>query len=227
MNVLAFDTVASSCAITILQNHKILAEEQQFIDRGHAEILLPLIESTLAAANLSYHELDLLAVTIGPGAFTGIRVGLATARSLALACKVPLVGITNFAALAHAIPVSERAGRKILIVLETKRSDFYICVYDENLSVLVKPMTIDGGGLGLLIQKGTLLLAGDAIARALPFLQEPNLQIVKSTTKTYVDPAIVAELAVGIINSGVTLNKPLPFYLKPPDVKLPNMPSRV
>jgi tRNA threonylcarbamoyladenosine biosynthesis protein TsaB len=222
LNVLAFDTVTSSCAITIWKNHQILAEKQQFINRGHAEVLVPLIESALDAAKLSYQELDLLAVTTGPGAFTGIRIGLATARSLALVCKLPLIGITNFTALVHAIPKSERAGCKVLVVLETKRSDFYICLYDEDLSVLVEPKTIDGAGLGCLVQKGILLLAGDAIERALPFLQGPGLLVVKSAIKTYVDPAVVAELAVAIMGYGVALDKPLPFYLKPPDVNLPN-----
>ena len=222
LNILAFDTVTSSCAITIWRNHQILAEEQQFIDRGHAELLVPLIELALVAAKLNYRELDLLAVTTGPGAFTGIRIGLATARSLALVCKLPLIGITNFEALVHAIPESESVGCKILVVLETKRSDFYICLYDENRSVLVYPKIIDGVGLGLLVKKGILLLAGDAIERALPFLQRPGLQVVKSATKPYVDPASVAELAAGIMVCGVVQNKVLPFYLKPPDVNVPN-----
>ena len=222
LKVLAFDTATSSCAITIWQNHQILAEEQQFIDRGHAEVLVPLIETVLIQANLSYQELDLLAVTTGPGAFTGIRIGLATARSLAVVCNLPLIGITNFEALVNATPKPERLGCKILVVLETKRSDFYICMYDENLSVLVEPQTIDGSGLGLLVQKGTLLLTGDAIERALPFLRVPGLRVVKSTSEYYVNTGIVAELAAGIMGSGLVLEKPLPFYLKPPDVNLPS-----
>ena len=221
LNVLAFDTVTSSCAIKIWQNHEILAEEQVFIDRGHAEVLVPLIESALVSAKLSYQELDLLAVTTGPGAFTGIRIGLATARSLAIVCKIPLIGITNFEALVHATPKPDRVGRRILVVLETKRSDFYICMYDENLSVLVGPRTIGGAELGLLVQKGTLLLAGDAIERALPFLEVPGIQVVKPASKTYVDPAIIAELAVSMVSRGVALDKPVPFYLKPPDVNVP------
>jgi tRNA threonylcarbamoyladenosine biosynthesis protein TsaB len=224
LKILAFDTVTSSCAVTIWQNHKILAAKQKFIVRGHAEVLVPLIEAALEAAKLHYQDLDLLAVTTGPGAFTGIRIGLAAARGLAVACELPLIGITNFEALAHAIPECERVGSKLLIILETKRSDFYICLYDENLSVLVEPRTIEGAELGLLLQKGTLLLVGDATERARPFLQSTDLQVSTSRSKTHVDPAVVAELAEGIMNCGVSLNKPLPFYLKPPDVSLYNIP---
>ena len=217
----------SSCSVTVWQNHKILAREQKFLDRGHAELLVPLIEVALDSAKFCYQDLDLLAVTTGPGAFTGIRIALATARGLALACKLPLIGITNFEALAHAIPKSERAGCKVLILLETKRSDFYICLYDENLSVLVEPSIIEGAELALLVEEGTLLIAGDAMDRAWPFLQSPNLQVIKSNSKMYVDPAIVAELADGIMNCGAVVDKPLPFYLKPPDVNVPKTSLRL
>jgi tRNA threonylcarbamoyladenosine biosynthesis protein TsaB len=225
LKILAFDTVTSSCAVTVWQNHKILAREQKFLARGHAEVLVPLIEAALDAAKLRYQDLDLLAVTTGPGAFTGIRIALATARGLAVACELPLVGITNFEALAHAIPKSERVGCKVLVILETKRSDFYICLYDENLSILMEPRIIEGTELGFLVQKGTLLIAGDAMDRARPFLQSPDLQVITSGSKMYVDPAIVAELAADIMNCGVVLDKPLPFYLKSPDVNLPNIPG--
>ena len=225
LKVLAFDTATSSCSVTVWQNHKILAREQKFLDRGHAELLVPLIEVALDSAKFCYQDLDLLAVTTGPGAFTGIRIALATARGLALACKLPLIGITNFEALAHAIPKSERAGCKVLILLETKRSDFYICLYDENLSVLVEPSIIEGAELGLLVEEGTLLIAGDAMDRAWPFLQSPDLQVIKSNSKTYVDPAIVAELAADKMTYGVAQDKPLPFYVKSPDVNLPNVPG--
>jgi len=223
LKVLAFDTASTFCSIAVCQNQKILAEQQKILERGHAEVLVPLIEATLSEAKLSYRELDLLAVTTGPGAFTGLRIGLATARSLALACNLPLIGITNFEALANAIPKTERIGCKILIVLETKRSDFYMCLYDENLSVLLEPQTIEGPDLELLVKNGTLIIAGDAIKRALPFFTFSNVQIVETTSGSSVNPEIVAKLAECIISSGVDIDKPLPFYLKPPDVNLPKI----
>ena len=149
MNVLAFDTTASSCSIAVLQNKKPLAEKQKSLERGHAEFLVPLIEETLLEAKLSYQDLDLLAVTTGPGAFTGIRIGLATARSLAIACNLPLIGITNFDAIVNGISETERKGRKILVTLETKRLDFYVCLYNEDLSILIEPQTVEGSYLKL------------------------------------------------------------------------------
>ena len=226
MNVLAFDTTASSCSIAVLQNKKPLAEKQKSIERGHAEFLVPLIEETLLEAKLSYKDLDLLAVTTGPGAFTGIRIGLATARSLAIACNLPLIGITNFDAIVNGISETERKGRKILVTLETKRLDFYVCLYDEDLSILIEPQTVEGSYLKMLIKDVALIVVGDAKKRALPFLAFPEVKIIESTSVPYVDPAIVAKLAESILVSGVDIYKPLPFYLKPPDVTPANSPLR-
>jgi tRNA threonylcarbamoyladenosine biosynthesis protein TsaB len=220
LTVLAFDTATSSCAIALWQNGKVLAETQKFLERGHAEVLVPMIEGVLADAGLTYHDLDLLAVTTGPGAFTGIRIGLSTARSLALASKLPLIGISNFTALAEALPVSEKQGRKSLVVLETKRADFYACLCGEDLSLLADPQAVDEAGLCNLAGGGPLLLAGDATERALPLLAGTGLDIATSSAGTHVNPAIVAALANDIKNSGVAFEKPSPLYLKPPDVNM-------
>jgi|TARA_B100000315_G_C14553813_1_gene577168 tRNA threonylcarbamoyladenosine biosynthesis protein TsaB len=224
VTVLAFDTATSSCAITLWRNGDTVARAQQMLERGHAEVLVPMIEDVLAEAGLTYQELKLLAVTIGPGAFTGIRIGLATARALALASDLPLIGITNFAALAHAQAAAERKGRNILIVLETKRADFYACGYDENLSLIAEPQAIDGAGLlrlaGDMAGSGQLLLAGDCNDRAHKILQKMELDILISTSSNHVDPAIVAELAEAKFRSGTALDNPAPLYLKPPDVNM-------
>ena len=224
VTVLAFDTATSSCAITLWHEGEVLAEAQQMLERGHAEVLVPMIEAVLSEAGLTYRELDLLAVTIGPGAFTGIRIGLATARALALASDLPLIGVTNFAALAQAVPAEERQGRNLLIVLETKRADYYTCGYDENLSLIAEPQAIDEAGLIVLaasIASDTpLLLVGDCLERAHQVLQKLDLDILISSGGSHVDPAMVAELAVAQYKSGAVLDIPAPLYLKPPDVNM-------
>ncbi len=220
MKVLAFDTATSFCSITILQNNSILTEVREIADRGHAEVLLPLIEKVLLEAKLHYQDLDLLAVTVGPGAFTGIRIGLATARSLALATKLPLIGITNFDALVGAIHKSEIAGRNIIVILETKRSDFYVSIYDASLSVLVEPKVIEGPELEDLLPKGRVLAVGDAVDRALPFIKSRVADITVSNSEIHVDTAIVAKLAAEIFAAGAPEERPIPFYLKPPNVNV-------
>lgn len=236
MTVLAFDTATSSCAIVVWREGEVLAKAQEFLERGHAEVLVPMIEKVLAEAKLDYQDLDLLAVTVGPGAFTGIRIGLATARSLSLAGNLPLIGVTNFEALAHATLATERVGSNVLVILETKRADFYAGLFDENLSPLCAPKAVDeaallemaggmsGGMSGEKSGQHPLLLIGDALKRALPALQTTGVEIAISSSGPHVEPAIVAELAMAVfekgVELGVSLDPVLPLYLKPPDVNM-------
>ena len=229
MMVLAFDTATSSCAIVLWQDGEILAKAQETLERGHAEILVPMIEGVLAQASLDYQNLDLIAVTIGPGAFTGIRIGLATARSLALASNLPLIGVTNFEALVHGTPALERAGAKILVVLETKRADFYACLFDENLAPVGTSKAVDVAGVLKMAGSGPLLLVGDAVERALPIFAEAKIEIKRSSGDPHVDPAILAELAAKVYSADGEMEPPLPLYLKPPDVNMSGVkpPTRI
>lgn len=102
MLVLAIDTALESCSAALFDSGQetVLASEAQAMTRGHAESLIPLIAAVMDQAALSFAALDRIAVTVGPGSFTGLRVGIAAARGLSLAAGKPAVGITTLAALA-------------------------------------------------------------------------------------------------------------------------------
>ncbi len=99
MKVLAFDCSGASCSAAVLIDDRPAAQRFAPMERGHAETLLPMIETVLREAALTPAALDLLAVTVGPGSFTGLRIGLAAARGLALARKLPAIGVTSFDAV--------------------------------------------------------------------------------------------------------------------------------
>jgi tRNA threonylcarbamoyladenosine biosynthesis protein TsaB len=102
MMVLAIDTALDACAAAIFDSSDgtIVAADTQFMSRGHAEALMPLIAGVMETAGLRFDRLDRIAVTVGPGSFTGLRVGISAARGIALATGKPAVGITTLAALA-------------------------------------------------------------------------------------------------------------------------------
>lgn len=100
MTLLAIDTSEQSCSVALLRDGRVLARTSELIGRGHAERLLPLIEEKLAEANLTYGDLARLAVTTGPGTFTGLRIGLSVARGLALHGDLPCIGLTGLDVLA-------------------------------------------------------------------------------------------------------------------------------
>lgn len=100
MTILAIDTSEQACSVALASGDTVIDSASEMIGRGHAERLLPLIEERLAEAGLSYADLTRVAVTTGPGTFTGLRIGLAVARGLALQADIPCVGLTGLMVLA-------------------------------------------------------------------------------------------------------------------------------
>ena len=105
MLILAIDTALDACAAAVLDTEtaELRAQESLPIKRGHAESLMPLIARVMQSANLAFTALDRIAVTVGPGSFTGLRVGISAARGLALAAERPAVGLTTLSAYAAAV----------------------------------------------------------------------------------------------------------------------------
>ena len=105
MLILAIDTALDACAAAVLDtgSGRLIAQASQAMKRGHAEALMPLIAAVMKEAGLPFAALDRVAVTTGPGSFTGLRVGLSAARGIALAANRPVVGLTTLSA--YAAPV--------------------------------------------------------------------------------------------------------------------------
>jgi tRNA threonylcarbamoyl adenosine modification protein YeaZ len=118
--VLALDTSVNGCAVCLSHDGKTWVDTVQ-TDRGQAEHLVPMIDKTLARSGFSYKDIDRLAVTIGPGSFTGVRIGLSTAKALALTLNKPLLGFSTFDVMACGHNLSEET----LILIDTKRGDYY------------------------------------------------------------------------------------------------------
>jgi tRNA threonylcarbamoyl adenosine modification protein YeaZ len=100
MRVLAIDTALGACSAAVLDiaGAEPLAVEQMPLERGHAEALMPLIERVMAGVDGGFGSLSRVAVTVGPGSFTGLRVGVAAARAIGLAARIPVVGVSTLAA---------------------------------------------------------------------------------------------------------------------------------
>ena len=108
MLILAIDTALDACAAGILDTDagELVAQELVGMKRGHAEALMPLIARVMKASGIAFARLDRIAVTTGPGSFTGLRVGLSAARGIALAADKPVVGVTTLTA--YAAPIVSR-----------------------------------------------------------------------------------------------------------------------
>jgi tRNA threonylcarbamoyladenosine biosynthesis protein TsaB len=184
---------------------------------GQAEALLPLIDATMREAGLTVAALDLVAVSTGPGSFTGIRVGLAAARGIALAAALPLIGVTSFEAAAAA-PDLARSGRALLVALESRRADLYVQFFDLACRPLGEPAAVLPEALAALsaalVGDQPLALAGDAAARAAAALPGWRAVVVESTA-----PAALGVLRASLRQwrCGERAGSVRPLYLRPPD----------
>ncbi len=182
MRIVGLDTATEARSAALWADGALAA--RRFVRDGgrHAEALMPMVAALAREGGVPLAETDLFAVTVGPGSFTGIRIGLAAARGLALAAGKPLIGLTTLEVLAAGVPGGERTG-PVLATLDAGRGRLYAQLFDPALHPLCAPRAVPAGGLGGLLegegglQDGPLVLAGtgqEQAADALPPAFEPH-----------------------------------------------------
>jgi tRNA threonylcarbamoyladenosine biosynthesis protein TsaB len=187
---------------------------------GQAEALMPLVDGAMREARRTVSALDLVAVTTGPGSFTGIRVGLAAARGIALAGDFPLVGVTSFEAAAAAVIKALGADHCLLVALESRRPDLYIQFFDRSGRPLCEPAAVLPEALAAVVGVAAgarpLAITGDAAARAVAALADRPGKTVADEASP---PAIgVVRAALERWRDGRPGEEARPLYLRPPDV---------
>jgi tRNA threonylcarbamoyladenosine biosynthesis protein TsaB len=136
MKILALDTAVTGCGVAILDGESAKCVSRVVeTERGQAEMLVPLIEELAQESGVPLSEIDRVAVTIGPGSFTGVRIGLATARSLALSLDIPVIGFTTLDVIARQ---TQGMGER-LVLIDTKRGDFYGQEFGADDKALSEP----------------------------------------------------------------------------------------
>jgi tRNA threonylcarbamoyladenosine biosynthesis protein TsaB len=153
MLLLAIDTAGPACAVALIREvggeAQILAQATEIVGRGHAERLMPMIEGTLAGSGTALDDLNRIAVTTGPGSFTGIRAGVAAARGFALALDIPAVGIGSLEAMIF--PVAREQDRGTVVgVLDAKRGEVFAQARDiESGGALIEAVSLPPRELAL------------------------------------------------------------------------------
>ena len=141
MNLLAFDAATTSCSVACWSDGIITEEYIDCSKKQQAEILIPMILRTMEKAKFNFYSLNGIAVTVGPGSFTGVRIGLATARGLALASELPLIGVTTLQTLAAAVS-KPKSDEIIAATLDARRNQLYIQIFWNAEKPLSDPFVI-------------------------------------------------------------------------------------
>lgn len=143
MRILAIDTALEACSAAIFDaaQGSIVASDTQIMTRGHAEALMPLIASVIDKSGVDFPELDRIVVTVGPGSFTGLRVGIAAARGIALAAKKPVVGVTTLAALAASYIAADPSA-PVAATIDGRHQHVYFQLFGAGGNTLLAPRII-------------------------------------------------------------------------------------
>jgi tRNA threonylcarbamoyladenosine biosynthesis protein TsaB len=219
MTVLAIETSGPGCSAALWRTGAILAERRIALAQGQAAALLPLVrdvmaDAAIAAAGLDWGALEAIGVTVGPGSFTGIRVGLAAARGFGLALGVPVHGVTSFEAIAWAVPAAARGQGALAVAIDSGRASRFIQAFDAKLQPLGPPAAVELGALAEAWPAPPCLIAA---VGPLPEAAAGGRPIVAMLPDAVPLACLVADRRM----RGASFLPPSALYLRPPDAAVP------
>jgi tRNA threonylcarbamoyladenosine biosynthesis protein TsaB len=208
MIVLGLDTCLAACSVAVLDGDDVLAHAAEDMARGHQERLAPMVQRVMADAGSAFDRLDRIGVTVGPGSFTGLRVGVAFAKGLAAALGAPAVGVGVLEALAAGQPGF------VFAAIDARRDQLYLQAFEDGRPLMapdVLPVEVAAARLAELAMGRPATLVGSGAP-----LLAPTAPAARVLTPPGADARQVARLAAA---RPVTPLRPL--YLRAPDAKLP------
>lgn len=210
MICLGLDTALGACSAALADETGVIARDRRAMATGHAEAIAPMTERLMAGAGIGFAALGRIAVTTGPGTFTGQRIGLAFARGLSVALKIPCVGVTTLAAIAEAAR-GEHPGRPVFVASDARRGECYAQGFAADGAPLGAPalMAYAAAGEAARALGPDILLAGTAAGLL-------GLDGAPLAAEAQPDAAFVALLG---LKAETPEGPPAPLYLRAPDAK--------
>ena len=215
MLVVGFDTATPAVSVAVRDGDRILAEASAADGRRHGELLAPMIAQALADAGVSRADLTAIAVGVGPGPYTGLRVGVVTARVLGAVLGIPVHGVCSLDVIAAA--VTPPAGRDFLVATDARRKEVYWARYAADGRRLEGPAVGPAAAIPGAAELVVAGAGGQLYPEAFGAVVEP----------AYPDAGTLCGLVAARISAGQPVLPAEPLYLRRPDAKEPGPPKRV
>jgi tRNA threonylcarbamoyladenosine biosynthesis protein TsaB len=223
MNILAFDTCFDACSVCVARRSDgvvvDLASAVEHFQTGHAERLVPMIDEVMGRAGATFADLDRLAVTVGPGTFTGTRIGIAAARGLALATGAEVVGASSLAVMAEvaARDLGARADdRDMVVAVDARRGEVYVQLFGASGRTASSPMLLPVEEAARLGGGGPLLVVGSGAASVAAAAERAGRPATAHLAGLLPSAVALARMAADLAPAEGPLQ---PLYLRPPDAK--------
>ncbi|MDQ0302039.1 tRNA (adenosine(37)-N6)-threonylcarbamoyltransferase complex dimerization subunit type 1 TsaB [Ancylobacter polymorphus] len=217
MLILAIDTALDACSAALhdMDTDATRAMEHVVMARGHAESLIPMVQRVMSAAGAAFTDIDLFAVTVGPGSFTGLRVGLSAARGFGLATGKPVLGLPTLTVLAAPLLARDDAV-PVAAAIDARHGNVYLQMIGPAGRVLVSPRAMAAKDAARSVANGPVRLVGSGaglLVDAWPMGAQPPLEVRATATP---DPVWLARIASV---ADPARSEPKPLYLRDADAK--------
>lgn len=172
--ILSIETSTSICSVAIHEQGELLALAEIKEPGAHAEKLLLLVDELFEKAGLSFGDLDAVAVSQGPGSYTGLRIGVSTAKGIAYALEIPLIGINTLQAMAASQSVAP--GDYVVAVLDARRKEVYTQTFGDSLQELspIEAVVLEEGVFASILEKGRVYFVGDGVEKVKEEVKSTN-----------------------------------------------------
>lgn len=204
MLILSIDTSSADLSVALVNEDGVLGLVEETMMRGQGEVLIPYIQSLMQESQIPITALDGVAVAVGPGSFTGVRVGLSAARGIGLALNIPVFGVTNFEAAAFG------TNEPVIVTLDTKRGDYFTQSFDEKGTPLSQPSIRSAENLK---EQMPFTAIGDG---ALNLMEEIGCTVA---SKPQASAVSIAKIALSRLDTPLPAE---PLYLRDADVTVKN-----
>ena len=224
MLILAIETATEEVGCAIAGHEGVLASSHACRSRRHAESLVPMVDRVADAAGIELSQLGVVAVDVGPGLFTGLRVGLATAGAVAMALNVPMVGLQSLDLVAHAAALTDRS---VASVIDARRGEVFVALYQPvpgGVQRISEPMVLPPTELSaeLRARGGEWLAVGDGALTYADELETVDRLLLGDPELAHPSARVLARLAHAraVREEFVSPRDLAPVYLREPDAQV-------
>lgn len=183
--ILSIETSTTVCSVAITESNNVVATEKLFLERSHSNLLTIIIQDLLKTCGLSIEEMNAIAVSEGPGSYTGLRIGVSTAKGLAYALDKPIVSVSTLKAMAHEVNQFNTEGSLLVPMLDARRMEVYTATFNEALAPQneVRALILDEGSFEETLTDKKVLFHGDGVAKFKPLIESnKNARFIEGLT---------------------------------------------
>ena len=175
MNILAFDTSTEKFSISILKNNKVVLNLSKILNKTYSKFLIPLLKESLEQSNLDIKKINNIIISLGPGSFTGVRIGIAAAKGLGIPHKINILGFNNMDVLVQSIDSNSK--EKIVTIIKSKKNNYYYQLFDSKKKPINKVSFFSINNLPNFFFNKNIIICGDLDIKLIDLLRKKKKNI--------------------------------------------------